>query len=115
MDVGRRVPPLEEGDAGSQASERELRKRREREEEQEVEELGCCGTIGCRGGTDAVPAHALLHGIGRRGVGDGRFSLLLSFVIPLVRALSSWDRPGRRAKGSLQRAATARTADRKTG
>ena len=38
---------------------------------------------------------------------------LLSFVISLVRTKSSWDRPGRRAEGSLQRAATARTADRK--
>jgi len=43
------------------------------------------------------------------------FPLLLSFVISFVRTLSSWDRPGRRAKGSLQRAATARTADRKSG
>jgi len=41
------------------------------------------------------------------------FPLLLSFMIPLVRTLSSWDRPGRKAKGSLQRAATARTADGK--
>ena len=73
---------------------------------------GCCGRIGCRGGTATVPAHAVLHGIGRRGVGDG---LLLSFVVSLVRTLSSWDRPARRAKGSLQRAASARTADRKTG
>jgi hypothetical protein len=37
----------------------------------------------------------------------------LSFVISLVRVTSSWDRPGRRQKGCLQRAATARTADRK--
>jgi len=36
---------------------------------------------------------------------------LLSFVISLVRTTSSWDRPGRRAEGSLQQAATARTAD----
>jgi len=41
------------------------------------------------------------------------FPLLLSFMISLVRTLSSWDRPGRRAKVSLQRAATARTADGK--
>jgi len=47
-DVGRRVPPLEEGGAGSQASEWELRERREREEEQEaeVEELGAAGGLG---------------------------------------------------------------------
>ena len=36
-----------------------------------------------------------------------------SFVISLVRTTRSWDRRGRRAKGCLQRAATARTADRK--
>ena len=36
-DVGRLVPPEEEGDAGSEASEWELRERQEREEEREVE------------------------------------------------------------------------------
>ena len=36
-----------------------------------------------------------------------------SFVISLVRPTPSWDRPGRRAKGRLQRAAIARTADQK--
>ena len=41
------------------------------------------------------------------------FGLFFSFVISLVPSLSSWDRPGRRAKGSLQHAATARTADGK--
>jgi len=36
----------------------------------------------------------------------------LFFVIRLVRITSSWDRPGRRAKGSeLATAATVRTAD----
>jgi len=43
------------------------------------------------------------------------FPWLLSFAISLVRTLSSWDRPGRKAEGSLQRAAIARTAGRKTG
>jgi len=33
-----------------------------------------------------------------------------SFVISLVRSISSWDRPGRRAKGSLQRADSGREA-----
>jgi len=42
-----------------------------------------------------------------------RFHLSLSFVISLGRITSFWDRPGRRANGRLQRAATARTADRK--
>jgi len=42
------VPPLEEGDAGSQASEWALRERREREEEQEaeVEELDATEGLG---------------------------------------------------------------------
>jgi len=35
----------------------------------------------------------------------------LSFVIPLVHFTSSWDRPGRRAKGSLQHAAAAQTGN----
>jgi hypothetical protein len=41
---------------------------------------------------------------------EDRFLFVLSFVISLVRSLYSWDRPGRRAKESLQRAAIARTA-----
>ena len=47
-DVGRLVPPLEEGDARSEVSEWELRERREREEEREVEaeELGAVGELG---------------------------------------------------------------------
>ena len=53
-------------------------------------------------GATAVPTHAPLHGIRRRGVGppgDGFLCafLCLSFVISLVRH-TSWDRPGRRAK-----------------
>jgi len=40
-------------------------------------------------------------------------SFVVSLVVSLVRVVSFWDRPGRRAKGRLQRAATARTADRK--
>jgi len=38
-------------------------------------------------------------------------AFVLSFVFPLVRFVASWDRPGRRAKGRLQRAAIAWTAD----
>ena len=47
-DVGRLVPPLDEGDAGSEVSEWELRERREREEEREAEaeELGAAGELG---------------------------------------------------------------------
>ena len=120
-DVGRLVPPLEEeGVAGSEVSEWELRERRERRERvAEAAELGAAGDLGDGGGgATAVSTHAPLHGIRRRGVeprGDGFLcsSLCFSFVISLVRLTSSWDRPGRRAKGSLQHAATARTADRK--
>jgi len=74
------------------------------------------------GGTTAVPTRPLSHDI-RRRLGAGlRFLPFLSFV---CRSLSDsfplwfpWcafhllkDRPGRRAKGDLQRAAIARTAD----
>ena len=47
-DVGRLVPPLEEGDEGSEVSEWGLRVRPEREEEREVEaeELGAAGELG---------------------------------------------------------------------
>jgi len=43
-DVGRLVPPLEDGDARSEVSEWELRERREREEKRkaEAEERECC-------------------------------------------------------------------------
>jgi len=41
------------------------------------------------------------------------FPSCLLFVISLVRPLSSWDRPGRMAKESLQRAAIVRTAAEK--
>ena len=48
-----------------------------REEDQEVEELPRRnGRMGCRRCTAALPAHAVLHGIGRRGVGEGRFSFV---------------------------------------
>jgi len=42
-------------------------------------------------------------------------SFVLSFVNFFGRVYLLWGQAGRRAKGSLQRAATARTADRKTG
>ena len=75
------------------------------------------------GGITTVPAHALLHGVRGKGVDRGRsqfplFSLFCPFFCPLFcdflgALLLSWDRPGQRAKGSWQRAATAQTADRK--
>ena len=52
MDAGRPVPPPEEDDAGSQASEWELRERREREEEQEAE----AEDLGAAGGSGATPS-----------------------------------------------------------
>jgi len=82
--MGRRVPV--EDDAGSECSEWELRERQEREEEREAEteteELGAAGGLGAGEElTTAFPTHALLHGIRRRGLGDGpRFPLFLSFV-----------------------------------
>jgi len=69
--------------------------------------VGCCGRE-----ATALASHALLHGFCGRGVGcGGGFPLLRSF--PLVRRVFSWDRSGRRKKGSLQRAAFERTADGK--
>jgi len=81
-----------------------------RGEKAEAEELGAG-----RGTVVPTHVHALSHGIYGRGLGGGsRFpsfflsfcSDSFSFVISLVRAISSWDRPGRRVKGSLQRAAS---------
>jgi len=48
----------------------------------------------------------------RKRIRGGRvsFSFVLSFVFSLARFISSWDRPGRRTKGSLQRAAFERRA-----
>jgi len=82
------------------------------------------GGAGRGRGAIAVPTHARFHGVrgnGLRGRGE-RFPLLFSFtshtrfslpfVISLVCFTTSWDRPGWRAKGRLQRAATAQTAGR---
>ena len=88
-----------EEDAQSEASEWELWERREREEERRVEAT----ELGARGEEQPLFPHAILHGVRRRGVGLGggfRSFVFFLFVISLVRLLSSWDRPGRRAKGS---------------
>ena len=105
-DVGRRVPAEE--DAVSEVSEAELG---EWEEEQGAE----AGERGAGGELDHCPPHARLHGDRGQGLGGFicPFPFFFSFVISLVRATFSWVRPGRRAKGSLQRAATARTVERK--
>ena len=108
-DVGRQVP-AEEGDAVNEVSEAELREWMEEPE---------------AGGGDHHCSYPRLTSwrLRERHKGPrGAFPLSISFVfharfrsfvIPLFCATSSWDRPGRRAKGSLQRAAIARTADRK--
>ena len=77
-------------------SEWELQERREREEgrEAEAQALGAEGDLGGA----VVPTHHRVHGIGRGGMRSGS---AFSFVISLVRIISSWDRPGRRAKGVL--------------
>jgi len=72
-------------------------------------------------GDTPFPPHARLHGARRNGVGRTWEGFLLSIALSFVSHTSSslfchftlsGDRPGRRAKGCLQRAATARTADR---
>jgi len=107
-DVGKLVPAEE--DAGSEVSEWGLRELREREGRGEWRRRSWVP----RGGT-AIPPDALLCGVHGRGVRGGlRFPLfflllgLFSFAIPLVRVIFSWDRPGRRAKGSLHRADSGR-------
>ena len=54
--------------------------RREREEERraEAEVLGAREELG-GAGTVTVPSHPPLHGIGRRGLGDGGAFLFVSF------------------------------------
>jgi len=119
-DVGRIVPLVEESDAGSEVSEGELRERR----------------IGKRSGGRRSGAPRMRWPPGRnsrcsfppprswhwRARIRGRGALFLcSFLcgfpskFPWGACIPSWDRPGRRQMGSLQRAATARTADRKPG
>ena len=54
-DVGRLVPPVDEGDdAGSEVSEWELRKRRERQEER-VGEAEALGAVDWRGDGEVLP------------------------------------------------------------
>jgi len=98
-----RLVPAEE-DAGSEASECELRERREREEERRAE------------GEEQplfFPRPCSWHPR-KRTRGRSRFPLFclisVSCVVSLVHISSCWFRPGRRAKRSLQRAASGREA-----
>jgi len=118
-DAGRLVPAEE--DAGSEVSEWERRDRREAEER--VPRGNWVPGRKYRRSYPRPPWHPQKTRISGR--------IALSFVtsfalaspfgddsicdLSLVRILSSWGRPGRRAKGSLQRAACARTADGKNG
>jgi hypothetical protein len=89
--VGRLVPkPAEEG-VHSEASEWELREGGEREEERRQK-----AKAGRRGGTTAVPPHALLQGPCGRGVEAGGWFLFLVFplLFSLVRFISLRVRPG---------------------
>jgi len=102
-DVGRRMPLLEGGDAGSQASEWELRERRELEGEQEAEVVEL-GAVGGRGAGEELPLFLPTPSFmasADEEYGRDAFPLLPSFVISLVRIFSLRDRPGRRAKESL--------------
>ena len=100
--AGRRVP-AEEQDTVTEVSEAELQEWGE-EQEACAEEPGAGGNHHC---------YCPRLTSWRPQVRGSRFHLSLSFVISLVPSTSSWDRPGRRAKGNLQRAAAVRTADRK--
>ena len=101
-EVGRLVAALAEKEVQSEASE-ELWERREREEERRAEAQGPGGKVE---DPSFSPCPSLWH---QRKRSDNVPPFCLSFVISLV-PLLSWDRPGRRAKESLQRAAIARTA-----
>jgi len=78
----------------------------------------CRGGAGGRRSATAFPPFTLFHGICGRGLGGGSPS---SFVLSYVRTLflrdffgahpSSWDRPGRGAKGEPATSRHARTAD----
>jgi len=74
-DVGREVPDVEEGDLVSDASEwssgsvKSGKRRGSRSRSRGG--AGRRGGIACSGGAIIVLTHALLHGIGGRGVGDG--------------------------------------------
>ena len=108
----------------SEVSRWQLRERREREEERmaEAEGLGAVEDLG-RDYRYSNPRSLSWYLQARtRGAGltfcfflFSSFFNVFSSVISSVRIIFSWDRPGRRAIRSLQRAATARAAERKPG
>jgi len=84
-DVGRFVPPPEEGEAGGEVSEWEHRERREREEEleAEVEELGAAGELGAGGSChSSYPCPPSWHPQTRSRI-LGTACFVLSFAFPL--------------------------------
>jgi len=97
--VGRLAPPLEESDAGSEVSEWSSgragsgKKRGRRRCRRWVPKASW--TVGHNPHCSYPPPRSW-HRRGRSEVGSA-----FSFVISLVRIISSWDRPGRRAKGEL--------------
>ena len=101
-DVERRVPAEE--DAVSEVSEAEQREWTE-EQGAGAEGPGAGGNHHC-----SYPRLTSWRPQGRSRRFPLSLSFVLSFVISLVRVTSSWDRPGRRAKGHLQRVATVQTA-----
>jgi len=116
-DVGRLVPPLEEkGDAGSEVSEWELRERQERQEEW-VAEAEALGAVDERGaGEDARCSSQHPRSWCRQARTRGRaVPFFCSLFCSFLKLLSRGTGLGGGQKGSLQRAATARTADGKTG
>jgi len=122
--MGRLVPAEE--DVGSEVSEWELLECREREEGRraETEMLGAAEEVVLgRSYRCSYPHPLSWHPQTRfRGRAVPPFCsffcsplIWICFLCDLLGAPISWGRPGRRATGSLQRAATARTADEKTG
>jgi hypothetical protein len=115
-DIGRRVPAAAEEDARSEASEWEPRERRKRGEERrhEAEELGA--EVEERPLFFPTPSFIDYTEDELERVGCFLSSFLFVFFLfspwlfPWV-PYHSWERPGRRAKGSLERAAFLRTAD----
>jgi hypothetical protein len=105
-DVGRLVPAPIEEDTQSEASEWKLWRgeKGKRRGEQRLRSWAPRSRNPC-----SSPRLSSWH-LQKRSESSSSFHFVILFVISLVRLLYSWDRPGQRAKESLQRAAIARTA-----